>query len=290
VTAPAILLMGPTGAGKSSVAIEIAERCGAEIVSVDSALVYRGLDIGTAKPERSAREHIPHHLIDILDPAETYSAGQFLRDAGGHRRIPKRGRWPPLVGGTMYFHALLHGSLSFLKPIPSCGVADERGAAGHRGPACGTGSGRPGSRGTDSRRSQRTQRALRCSTSPVRPSRAAGRAAAPTARHGRGENRDVSARRAEPPAHRATLPRDGGWFLDEVRALRSRGDLSAALPSCVVGYRQLWRTSMACTDSMRVCAADCGDAAPAKRQDHVAADRSEAHWIEHEFGCSDDRS
>ncbi len=82
-----------------------------EIVSVDSAMVYRGLDIGTAKPAREVRERIPHHLVDVLDPAESYSAGQFLHDAmEAIGAIHARGRVPLLVGGTMlYFHTLLNG-------------------------------------------------------------------------------------------------------------------------------------------------------------------------------------
>ena len=106
-----MLLMGPTGAGKTAVAIELAAGLPAEIVSVDSALVYRGLDIGTAKPEAAVRAQVPHHLIDILDPAQPYSAGQFVRDAvAAVDAIQARGRIPLLTGGTMlYFHALLHG-------------------------------------------------------------------------------------------------------------------------------------------------------------------------------------
>jgi tRNA dimethylallyltransferase len=107
----AVLLMGPTGSGKSDLAMQLAERLPLEIVSVDSALVYRGMDIGTAKPALSARERVPHHLIDIRDPAASYSAGEFIRDAqGAMQDIWRRGRQPLLVGGTMlYFHALTTG-------------------------------------------------------------------------------------------------------------------------------------------------------------------------------------
>jgi tRNA dimethylallyltransferase len=80
-TSPAILLMGPTASGKSALALELARCFPAEIISVDSALVYRGMDIGTAKPSRAVRAEVPHHLIDLLDPAEAYSAGRFRRDA-----------------------------------------------------------------------------------------------------------------------------------------------------------------------------------------------------------------
>src|ERR1700694_18130 len=107
----AILLMAPTGSGKSDLAMRLAEALPLEIVSVDSALVYRGMDIGTAKPTAAMRERAAHHLIDIRDPAESYSAGEFTRDAVcAMQDIWRRGRQPLLVGGTMlYFHALSFG-------------------------------------------------------------------------------------------------------------------------------------------------------------------------------------
>ena len=108
---PAIALMGPTASGKTALAIEWAQRLGGEIVSVDSALVYRGLDIGSAKPTAEELAAVPHHLIDIRDPWQPYSAAEFAADA---RRaiegIVARGRVPILAGGTgLYFHALLDG-------------------------------------------------------------------------------------------------------------------------------------------------------------------------------------
>jgi tRNA dimethylallyltransferase len=107
----AILLMGPTGSGKSDLAMRLAEEFPLEILSVDSALVYRGMDIGTAKPTAAMRARVAHHLLDIRDPAESYSAGDFARDAADAMQdIWRRGRHPLLVGGTMlYFHALTHG-------------------------------------------------------------------------------------------------------------------------------------------------------------------------------------
>ncbi|MBI2802944.1 MAG: tRNA (adenosine(37)-N6)-dimethylallyltransferase MiaA [Gammaproteobacteria bacterium] len=106
-----ICLMGPTGAGKTACAIELARRFPIEIISVDSALVYRGLDIGTAKPDPGLRREIPHHLIDVCDPAESYSAARFRRDASDLiGQIRARGRTPLLVGGTgLYFRALVSG-------------------------------------------------------------------------------------------------------------------------------------------------------------------------------------
>ncbi len=108
---PAIFLMGPTASGKTALSVKLAHVLNGEIISVDSALVFKGMDIGTAKPTQEERSGIPHHLIDILDPSESFSTGQFraqalaLMDA-----ITRRGKVPILVGGTMlYFNALLNG-------------------------------------------------------------------------------------------------------------------------------------------------------------------------------------
>ncbi len=103
--------MGPTAAGKTDLALEIAKRHPVEIISVDSALVYKGMDIGTAKPSPDVLAAYPHHLVDILDPTETYSAGRFRDDALAlMTAITARGRVPLLVGGTMlYFNALQKG-------------------------------------------------------------------------------------------------------------------------------------------------------------------------------------
>ncbi|WP_228743320.1 tRNA (adenosine(37)-N6)-dimethylallyltransferase MiaA [Marinobacter sp. F4218] len=108
---PAIFLMGPTASGKTDLAIELCERLPCDIISVDSAMIYRGMDIGTAKPSAEELARAPHRLIDICDPAESYSAADFRRDALTEmERITKAGRIPLLVGGTMmYFKALLHG-------------------------------------------------------------------------------------------------------------------------------------------------------------------------------------
>lgn len=107
----ALMLMGPTATGKTAAVIELAKQFPVEIISVDSAMVYRGLDIGTAKPPLAERAGVTHHLIDIREPAQIYSAGEFRRDALGLiDEIGNRGRLPVLVGGTMlYFNVLLHG-------------------------------------------------------------------------------------------------------------------------------------------------------------------------------------
>jgi tRNA dimethylallyltransferase len=107
----ALILTGPTGSGKSRLALEVAERLGAEIVSMDSMALYRGMDVGTAKPSRADRGRVPHHLLDVLDPWESASVAWWLgRAADCCRDIAGRGRRPLLVGGTpLYLKALLFG-------------------------------------------------------------------------------------------------------------------------------------------------------------------------------------
>lgn len=118
---PAIALMGPTASGKTALALDWAQRFGGEIVSVDSALVYRGLDIGSAKPDAAERARAPHHLLDLRDPWQAYSAAEFARDArAAIEGILARGRLPILAGGTgLYFQALLRG----LSPMPEADAA-----------------------------------------------------------------------------------------------------------------------------------------------------------------------
>ena len=244
-----VLLMGPTGAGKSDVALEIAARMPVEIVSVDSAMVYRGLDIGTAKPAREVREGIPHHLVDVLDPAESYSAGQFLHDAiEAIGAIHARGRVPLLVGGTMlYFHTLLNG-LARLPPADAqvrreldAQLASDGSVALH----------------AELRRvdpdaaarihpndPQRIQRALEVHRLTGRPISALQRDR-PVPLVGT----RVGCFVISPPqqdlhtriARRFEQMMAAG-FLDEVRHLRARSDLTADKPALrAVGYRQLWQ-------------------------------------------------
>ena len=114
-------VLGPTGSGKSRFAMQLARALPAEIISVDSAQVYRGLDIGTAKPDAEERREVVHHLIDIREPEESYSAGEFRRDALALiPQIHARGRLPLLVGGTMlYFRALFHGLAELPRADPA---------------------------------------------------------------------------------------------------------------------------------------------------------------------------
>lgn len=113
---PAIFIMGPTASGKTDLAIELAARLPVDVISVDSGLVYRGMDIGTAKPEPEILQQVPHALIDICDPVQTYSAASFRQDALKEmQQITRAGRIPLLVGGTMlYYRALQQG----LSPLP----------------------------------------------------------------------------------------------------------------------------------------------------------------------------
>lgn len=112
---PAVFLMGPTASGKTGLAVELAQRFPVELISVDSALVYRDMDIGTAKPDAVTLAQAPHHLIDILSPEEAYSAAQFRQDALRLMgEITSRGKIPLLVGGTMLYFKTLEGGLSDL--------------------------------------------------------------------------------------------------------------------------------------------------------------------------------
>jgi tRNA dimethylallyltransferase len=246
---PVFVLTGPTGAGKSDWAIRLAGEAAVEIVSVDSALVYRGLDIGAAKPPLTVRERIPHHLIDICDPTESYSAGRFVTDTlaaiGG---IHARRRVPLLVGGTMlYIRALLHG----LAPLPQASahlrkLLDER-AAREGWPALHTelsGVDPAAAARISPHDSQRIQRALEVCYTTGRPISELQRATvSPLA--GLRLKYWVLAPRDRKVLHQRLSDRFhammAAGFLDEVRGLHQRGDLTVRHPSMrSVGYRQLW--------------------------------------------------
>ena len=127
----AILLCGPTASGKSDWALAMAERWPVEIISVDSTQVYRGFDIGSAKPDKALRERVPHHLLDLRDPQETYSAGEFVADAlAAIAAVRGRGALPVLVGGTMlYFNALVRGLARLPQADPKIRAAIDARAA-----------------------------------------------------------------------------------------------------------------------------------------------------------------
>ena len=132
--------MGPTASGKTDLAIELCQALPCDIISVDSALIYRGMDAGTAKPTPAELAQAPHRLIDILDPAMSYSAADFCKDALREmKEIADRGRIPLLVGGTMlYFKALLEGFLRCLPPIPPFGPASRKRLPASAGRRCTT--------------------------------------------------------------------------------------------------------------------------------------------------------
>jgi tRNA dimethylallyltransferase len=280
----AVLLAGPTCAGKTALALELAEHFPVEIVSVDSAQVYRGMDVGTSKPSAAIRARVPHHLIDVCDPAERYSAGRFRRDA--LELIPAiraRGRVPLLVGGTMlYFRALTRG----IAPLPEAdpelrAQIDERARrvgwpALHAELAVRDPQAAARIRPADGQRIQRALEVL----------------------HLTGERLSELQLRAEPPpftlASFALMPRDRPYlyakidqrfvemmaegFLEEVRALRARGDLDPDLPSLrSVGYRQLWsHLEGACGLDEAVAAGQRATRNLAKRQ--LTWLRSEPTW------------
>lgn len=129
----AVAIMGPTASGKTAAALEIAGRIPAEIISVDSALLYRGMDIGTAKPTPAERQAIPHHLIDLIDPSESYSVSRFIEDATRLiMEISRRGKLPLLVGGTMmYFKGLKNGLDNLPAADPAIRAALDKEAALH---------------------------------------------------------------------------------------------------------------------------------------------------------------
>ena len=242
--------MGPTGSGKTRIALDLAARFPIEIVSVDSALVYRGLDIGTAKPNPDMRRRVPHHLIDICDPAERYSAGRFRVDAlAAIDAIATRGRLPLLVGGTgLYFRSLEAGIADLPAADPAIrgklhAELDAFGAAHlHErltrvDPAA--------ARRIHRNDPQRLVRALELHalTGQSMSELWRGRAPAPLSR--------PIVKIVVAPAERAVLHRrlaarfeamlEHG-LVNEVRVLRRRGDLSLDNPALrTVGYRDVWR-------------------------------------------------
>ena len=115
--APVVLLVGPTASGKSAAAMTLAERFNAEIISIDSALVYRDMNIGTAKPSATEQAQVPHHLIDLIDPTQAYSVARFVADCqAAIADIRSRGRMPLLVGGTMMYANMLVNGMSDVPP------------------------------------------------------------------------------------------------------------------------------------------------------------------------------
>ncbi len=247
---PIICLMGPTAAGKTAVAVDLARDLPLDIVSVDSAMVYRGMDVGTAKPEAEVLECAPHRLIDIRDPVDVYSAADFRNDALREiRAIHAAGRIPLLVGGTMlYFRALTRG-LSELPPANPdirAELVEEARRQGWRALHRRLESVDPAAaRRIHANDIQRIQRALEVHRLTGRP------LSTLQVRHGAAAGADRFVRIALSVSHRDRLhariaERFHGMleagFIEEVQALRARGDLGLNHPSMrAVGYRQIWQ-------------------------------------------------
>lgn len=245
---PCVCITGPTACGKTDLALALAEQFPLEVISMDSAMVYRGMDIGTAKPSPDILAGVPHHLVDILAPTESYSAGRFAADAReAVESIRRRGRLPVLVGGTLlYLRALRDG----LASLPRANLAIRRRLDreaelfGWKGLYRRLEKVDPDAAGRISPKDrQRIQRALevyeltgepisalqsRKRLEPGMPVRAV--ALVPSDR----------GRLAERIERRFDAMVEAG-FVDEVRALRERGDLDPAMPSVrTIGYRQVW--------------------------------------------------
>jgi tRNA dimethylallyltransferase len=253
---PCLAIAGPTASGKTAAALAIAQRWPVEIISVDSALVYRGMDIGTAKPTPAELASVPHHLIDIRDPLQAYSAAEFVADATRLiGEITARGHTPLLVGGTMlYVKALMQGLDDMPKADASVRQGIEARAQALGWPALHAELAQvdPATAArlfpNDSQRIQRALEVFQLSGRPISSLQTGGDVA-----HGN----PIS-----PGALLALEPTDRAWlheriarrfdamlasdFLREVRTLRGRGDLHADLPAMrCVGYRQAWQAMQA---------------------------------------------
>jgi tRNA dimethylallyltransferase len=250
-----IALAGPTASGKTAAAMAIAKQHAVEIISVDSALVYRGMDIGTAKPTAAELASVPHHLIDIRDPLHAYSAAEFVLDAELLiTDISARGKLPLLVGGTMlYFKALFDGLDDMPKADPQVRAklaleALEKGWPGLHAELAEVDAITANRLApNDSQRISRALEVFRVSGQPL--SSFHQKSATKTIAESNG-NTSAGALISLEPAERSWLHRRiedrfdamlAGGFLDEVKALRARGDLNPDLPSMrCVGYRQAW--------------------------------------------------
>ncbi|MBL8296753.1 MAG: tRNA (adenosine(37)-N6)-dimethylallyltransferase MiaA [Rhodanobacteraceae bacterium] len=245
----AVLLMGPTASGKTALACALADRFALDLVSVDSALVYRGLDIGSAKPDAATLARYPHRLIDIREPHEPYSAGEFRADALKEMAaITAAGRIPLLVGGTgLYFRAVMRGfsELPPSDPKVRAQLQAELEGEGLAGLHARLGASDPRAaeriHPTDAQRIVRALEVIALSGRPLS---------------------ELQQGREQPPPYRllrlALVPSDraplhariaarfdamlAGGLIDEVQALRARPGVHADLPALrAVGYRQVWQ-------------------------------------------------
>ena len=247
---PLIALMGPTASGKTALAVEWAERLGADVVSVDSALVYRGLDIGSAKPDAATLARAPHRLVDIRDPHEPYSAADFDADARRELAdIAARGRLPLLVGGTgLYFRALLHGLSDMPEADPRMRLRLESEASERGWPALHAelaGIDPDAAVRINVADTQRIQRALEVYRLTGRPITQWQTSAARRPFPWRVLKLVVAPRDRAVLHERIALRFDAmleGGLLDEVRRLMADPRLHENLPAMrAVGYRQAWQ-------------------------------------------------
>ena len=287
---PAIALMGPTASGKTALAVAWARELATEIVSVDSALVYRGLDIGAAKPDAATRALAPHHLVDVHDPHEVFSAADFAREAlAAMQALAARGRVPLLAGGTgLYFAALLDGLAEMPPADPAlrAAIVDEARERGWNAlhaelarvdPAAGARIG-----GRDQQRIVRALEVWRITGRPISAwQAAAGRVAFPfrvlklaLAPADRGELHARIERRFD------AMLAEG--FLDEMRRLRADPRLHPDLPAMrAVGYRQAWRHLDGTTDAATFRAeAIAATRQLAKRQLTWLRGRPDVRWFD----------
>jgi len=244
----AYALLGPTASGKSRLALELAERHPIEIVSVDSAQVYRGMDIGTAKPSVAERARVPHHLIDVVEPTESYSAGRFREDAiRAVESILSRGRIPLLVGGTMLYYRALAQGIDALPPADAAIRAEIETRAARIGwPALHAELARvdPLSAArlspNDAQRIQRALEVWQLAGTPLSALQRGAAAALPFALRAYAlvpEDRAALHRRISERFDRMLA----SGLVDELKALRRDCALHAGLPSMrCVGYRQAW--------------------------------------------------
>jgi tRNA dimethylallyltransferase len=246
-----VAIMGPTASGKTAAALAIAKELPCEIISVDSALIYRGMDIGTAKPSAAEQAAVPHHLIDIRDPSESYSVMQFREDALGLiQAILARGKLPLLVGGTMlYFKGLRDGLDELPQADPALRAQLDMEATRHGMPAMHARLAELDPitaarlKPNDSQRIQRALEIIALTGKPMSellnrtpplplPFELISFALEPS---DRSVLHDRIAYRFD------QMLKSGPGLLDEVRALKSRTDLHPGLPSMrCVGYRQAW--------------------------------------------------
>ncbi len=286
---PAILLMGPTASGKTDLAIALHEHLPVDLVSVDSAMVYRGMDIGTAKPSRDELARAPHRLIDICDPAETYSAARFREDALREMAaITAAGRIPLLVGGTMlYFRALQYG-LADLPPadpairrrleqlLRSEGVQALHARLAEIDPQA--------ARRIHRNDPQRTLRALEVWEASGRPlSELQAEAGRPMSYR---SLKLVLAPGSRVELHERINQRflhmlEQG-FVAEVQRLVARGDLDPEMPSMrAVGYRQVWAWLRGeCSRETMVTRGQAATRQLAKRQMTWLRSEPDCHWLD----------